>query len=79
MSETHLNFITRALSGDAQHPFGGLETGPSKRRGYGIPPDGIEEMAEKMGIEELHFVRGEAMFTACLPTSWFCDLGQAHL
>lgn len=35
------------------------------------PTWGIE-MAEKMGIEGLHSVRGEAVFEACLSISWFC-------
>lgn len=40
--------------------------------GCGITPGGFREMAEKMGIEGLHSVGGEAVFAACLPISWFC-------
>lgn len=48
-------------------PTWGIRNRPQHQEACGITSGGVGEMAEKMGIEGLHSVSGEAVFAACLP------------
>lgn len=72
-------FHHRALRGDAQHRLGGLETGPSTRGPVASLREALGKWQRRWVFEGLHSVREETVSAACLPISWLCDLGQAHL